>query len=236
MAEYFLEPNGQIHADLAYRLGKIIEQYDSIKKIDLFNFDSSLCLCILQNLLTIYDEKNKFGGYPLTREKSFYNKNCLIRDENYFDISTDKIEVDNSNSIKTVGDFLKTLRNSMSHPTAINQMSDFLSTGYFSNSVNKKINSYTFVNSPDVKNGSPIFFHTESKFNIYTKNKIYEFKKKQIRGGYQITNPRITKITLNVIELKNLTIKLAKLLSQPVQKNWDGLVFNDDILNIDYAA
>ena len=128
MAEYFLEPKGQIHADLAFRLGKIIEQYDSINKSDLFNFDSSLYLCVLQNLLTIYVEKNNFEDYPLTREFEFYKKNCKIQLKNYFDISVDMVDLDNFNSVRTVGDFFKTLRNSMSHPTAVNPKSEHPST------------------------------------------------------------------------------------------------------------
>ena len=236
MAEYFLEPNGQIHADLAFRLGKIIEQYDSINKSDLFNFDSSLCLCILQNLLTIYDEKEKNGGFPLTREYEYYNKNCNIQVKNYFNISKKLIEFDNNVSIITIGDFLKTLRNSMSHPTAINLKSGHPSTGYYSNSENKKIKSYTFINSPDVIKENTRFFKSEDEFYKYAKNKEHDFKIKKVGFKYHITNPRLTIINLKVNELKEITINLAKLLSQPVQKNWDGLTFNDNILKIDYAA
>jgi hypothetical protein len=237
MAEYFLEPNGQIHADLAFRLGKIIEQYDSVDKSELFNFDSSLCLCILQNLLTIYDEKDKNGGFPLTREYEYYDKNCNIQVKNYFNISKNLVEFDNNESIITVGDFLKTLRNAMSHPTAIDKENDFPSTGYYSNSESKKIKSYTFINSPDVINSSPRFFRDEKSYYSYKSKFNYEFNYKlNRRRKYEITNPRLTIIRLDTIELKNLTIKLAKLLSQPIQRNWDGLTFNDNILNIDYAA
>ena len=236
MAEYFLEPNGQIHADLAFRLGKIIEQYDSVDKSELFNFDSSLCLCILQNLLTIYDEKDKNGGFPLTRENEYYDKNCNIHKKNYFNISKNLVDFDNNESIITVGDFLKNLRNAMSHPTAINLESKFPSTGYFSNSESKKIKSYTFINSPDVYKSSPRFFHDEKEAYNFIKNKEHDFNIKKVGLKYCITNPRITKINLTVNELKKITLKLAKLLSQPVQKNWDGLTFNDNILNIDYAA
>lgn len=237
MAEYFLEPNGQMHADLAFRLGKIIVQYDSIDKGELFNFDSSLCLCILQNLLTIYDEKDKNGGFPLTREYEYYDKNCNIKVKNYFDISIDMVELDNSNSITTVGDFLKSLRNTMSHPTAINLKSKYPSTGYYSNSENKKINSYTMINSPDVIKNSPKFFRDEKSYYNYISRFNYEFENKiNSRGNCEITNPRLTIIKLDTIELKNLTIKLAKLLSQPIQRNWDGLTFNENIFNINYAA
>lgn len=55
MAEYFLEPDGQIYGDVAYRLGKIIHQYENcIEAYDEENFITTLCISSLQSLLTIY--------------------------------------------------------------------------------------------------------------------------------------------------------------------------------------
>jgi hypothetical protein len=183
------------------------------------------------------DEKAKNGGFPLTRQNEYYDKNCNILKKNYFNISRNLVEFDNNESIITVGDFLKTLRNAMSHPTAIDQENDFPSTGYYSNSESKKIKSYTFINSPDIINSLPRFFRDEKSYYSYTSKFNYEFIYKQNRRGkYEITNPRLTIIKLDTIELKNLTITLAKLLSQPIQRNWNGLTFNENILNINYAA
>ena len=86
MAEYYLDEKGQIYGDLAFRLGNIIKQYDTyIENNDPLNFDSSLCICILQNLLTIYDEEfPKWNGYPISRGDIYYNPKARLSTSNYF--------------------------------------------------------------------------------------------------------------------------------------------------------
>ena len=38
-------------------------------------------------------------------------------------------------------------------------------------------------------------------------------------------------IQLSTDELKDLTLKMAKFIAQPIQKNWDGFIFNEKILD-----
>ncbi|NBW59076.1 MAG: hypothetical protein EBR41_00655 [Crocinitomicaceae bacterium] len=89
MAAYYLDEKGQIYADVAYRLGVIVKQYDClIENDDEMNFDSTMCISFLQNLLTIYCEywKNERFGLPAFWRAPLYNKETLISESNYFGI------------------------------------------------------------------------------------------------------------------------------------------------------
>jgi hypothetical protein len=238
MAEYYLD-EGQIYADLAYRLGKIIKQYDEIiPRTHPYNFDSSLCICILQNLLTIYDEmfKKVRNGYPISRSNFYYNPNAHLIGENYLSLNKSMVLNDTFNEGNNVGIFLKHLRNSLSHPTKINNDVLLPSTGYFSNSNGMKtIKEYIFVDSPDIINNSVRVFDKKNLFENYcNRNNKYTFEKSILNGKITILNPRIYEIRLTTTQLKDLTLKLAIFIAQPVQKHWDGVTFNQDILN--YAA
>jgi hypothetical protein len=239
MAEYYLDEKGQIYGDLAFRLGNIIKQYDThIKKQDPLNFDSSLCICILQNLLTIYDEEfPKWNGYPISRGDIYYNPNTRLSLSNYFNLEK-KLIIKNTFGVMddTVGSFLKHLRNSLSHPTRIARDQANQSTGYYSISDSSQgITGYVFIDSPDILNNSPRSFDNQEKYNIYCrKNRGFYFENKIVNGKIIISNPRVFKIQLSNDQLKELTLNLAKFIAQPIQKHWDGLLFNDNIL--EYAA
>ena len=236
MAEYYLDEKGQIYGDLAFRLGNIIKQYGNhIDKNDPYNFDSSLCICILQNLLTIYDEMFPiWNGYPMTRGSIFYNPQALLSKENYFALNNEMV-LKNSFLMEDqiVGSFMKHIRNSLSHPTKLKQSQEIQSTGYYSVSNSSKfIEGYIFIDSPDVDNNSPKSFSNNLKFlNYCKKNRGYGFEKKIVDSRIFISNPRIYKVQLSTDELKDLTLKMAKFIAQPIQKNWDGLIFNEKILD-----
>jgi hypothetical protein len=238
MAEYYLDDKGQIYADLAYRLGKIISQYDEIiPRNDPCNFDSSLCICILQNLLTIYDEmfSKVRNGFPLSRSNFYYNPNAQLSGENYLSLNKSMVLNDTFNKGNNVGIFLKHLRNSLSHPTKVNKDVSIPSTGYISNSDGKKIiHEYIFIDSPDTLNNSVKVFNGIDLFESYCKKNNYLFEKSISNGKITISNPRMYEIRLTTTQLKDLTLKLAKFIAQPIQKHWDGVTFNQDILN--YAA
>ena len=53
--EYFRDPRNQIYADFAYRIGKIVIQYERIK-INEEKFEATLYLAALKNLMTICNE------------------------------------------------------------------------------------------------------------------------------------------------------------------------------------
>lgn len=244
MAAYYLDEKGQIYADVAYRLGVIVKQYDYyVEKNNERNFDSTMCVSFLQNLLTIYCEywKNERFGLPDFWKGPLYNKETLISATNYFGIDPSMVIENNivEEKVSTIK-FLTHLRNSLSHPTAITANSETQSTGYYSIADNSgRISKYIFIDSPDVKfdqhgkNRPKKFSNFEefNKFIINPINKKHPFTYEEIDGEFELRNHRVYKVCLSVERLKNLTIKLSTLLAQPIQKQWDGLIFNEKILD-----
>jgi hypothetical protein len=246
MAAYYEDHQGQIYADMAHRLGVIVKQYDYyIEEDDKMNFDSTMCVSFLQNLLTIYCEywKNESYGLPAIWREPLYNKETLISAKNYFGIEPSMV-IEN-NIVKedfTTYNFLTHLRNALSHPTATNAQSETQSTGYYSIADNfGRISEYVFIDSQDVKvdkegSNCPKKWHTQKEVDTFLKNngKKHQFNIEEVNGKFEITNPRVYKICLTSRQLKNLVVNLSSLLAQPVQKNWNGKEFNPNIL--EYAA
>jgi hypothetical protein len=247
MAAYYEDHQGQIYADVAYRLGVIVEQYDYyIESDNDRNFDSTLCVSFLQNLLTIYCEywKNESYGLPAIWKEPLFDKNTLISARNYFGIEPSMV-IEN-NIVKedfTTYNFLTHLRNALSHPTAINANSETQSTGYYSIADTfGRISEYVFIDSQDVKvdkrgRNRTKQFSTLQKFEEFLfgdKAKGHPFSYEEVNGMLELRNHRIYKICLTSRQLKNLVVKLSSLLAQPVQKNWNGKELNPKIL--EYAA
>lgn len=244
MAAYYEDHQGQIYADVAYRLGIIVKQYDyHIEGDDDMNFDSTMCVSFLQNLLTIYCEywKNERFGLPDFWKGPLYNKETLISATNYFGIDPYMVIENNivKEKVSTIN-FLTHLRNSLSHPTAITANSETQSTGYYSIADNSgRISKYIFIDSPDVKfdqhgKNRPKKFSNFEEFNRFIFNPInkkHPFTYEEIDGEFELRNHRVYKVCLSVEQLKNLTIKLSTILAQPIQKQWDGLIFNEKILD-----
>jgi hypothetical protein len=240
MAEYYLDHQGQIYADVAYRLGVIVKQYDErVSKEDRKNFDSTLCITFLQSLLTIYQELFRNGnGYPISRKEKFYSNKTSIFDDNCLDIKAEWVLrnsfIGKSDSVENL---VTHLRNALSHPTAVNVNSNIIATGYFADSYqDEKITGYVFVDSPDVNKFNEVkSFDNLSQFEIYfKKNGKYPFEFEIVNGRYFILNPRICVVRLSVLEIKNLVLKLSAFLAQPIQKYWNGENVNLNIL--EYAA
>ena len=247
MAAYYEDHQGQIYADVAYRLGIIVKQYDfHIVGDDEMNFDSTMCVSFLQNLLTIYCEywKNERFGVPNFWKEPLYYKDTLISANNYFGIDPSMVIENNIVEEKvSIFNFLTHLRNSLSHPTAINANSEIQSTGYYSIADNSgRISKYIFIDSQDVKvdqqgkNRPKKFSNIElvKKFITNPINKKHPFTYEEINGEYELRNHRVYKVCLTSRQLKMLVVNLSSLLAQPVQKNWDGRVLNPKIL--EYAA
>jgi hypothetical protein len=149
--EYFLDDLGQIYGDFAFRLGKIVHQYEHcVKNNEKENFISTLCISSLQSLLTIYIESFvEFNGYPCTRKNIIFDSKTYISDNNYFKIEKDWVIFNNKfNRGVSVFNFLKQLRNALSHP---NNMINKNSTGYSSKNIDGIISSYLF-SSYDINN------------------------------------------------------------------------------------
>lgn len=71
--EYFSDPkNKQVYADIAYRIGHIILEYDKQVKSK-YKFESTLHLIALQNLLTINAEYTR----DMLRKKKHISRNYI---------------------------------------------------------------------------------------------------------------------------------------------------------------
>ena len=247
MAAYYEDHQGQIYADMAHRLGVIVKQYDYyIDEDDDMNFDSTMCVTFLQNLLTIYCEywKNEKFGLPAIWREPLYYRDTLISSKNYFGIEPSMVIENNIvKEVVSTFNFLTHLRNALSHPTAINAYSQTQSTGYYSIADSSgRISEYVFIDSQDVKvdrhgRNRPKQFSNIEKFEGFLNGDMangHPFTFEEVNGMLELRNHRVYKICLTSRQLKNLVVKLSSLLAQPVQKNWNGKELNPKIL--EYAA
>ena len=238
--EYFRDPKNQVYADIAYRLGKIIVQYERINNNE-EKFEATLYLAVLQNLMTNCREyiKNMTGSEIFKSDVEFVNwglkKDCWVK--NTF------------NEELNLGNFITRIRNSVSHPTEIDLESEFPSTGFSTIIGNSGlIERFRFINSPDtIKNRQKYLTSIEEvEQTIYTRDRIKdkiihnEFPKeisyKEVKLGKEIKYSltlegkpfiRISIIELTTKQLGNFVKYLANYLAQPIQKNWDGFTIKD---------
>ncbi len=241
--EYCRDPKNQIYADLAYRLGKIVTQYEKMI-VNEEKFEATLYIAILQNLMTNSNEyvRQMTKG---ARKESIFKKNISKPiwgiDDNCWVKNTFEEEHNLQN-------FITRIRNSVSHPTNIDLISDFPSTGFTTLKHDTGIiNKYRFVNSPDTNNNKQKQLTLNQVQNtIYQRNRIAE---KLIHNEFpenityrQIENIsdkkyelildnepfiRVSIIDLTVKQLSLFVKSLANYLAQPIQGNWDGTTIKD---------
>jgi hypothetical protein len=231
--EYFLEEGFKIRSDFAYRLGKILLQYEDCNYPEITNYSSTLHISILQSLLTNCIENFKsMDNFEQKQTTLSFKLNTL---SNYWGINEEMI-LKNTYHKKnfTLYRFFSSIRNALSHPTDILINSNVPSTGFTAISENGKIHKYIFVDSPDSDKNEPLFHRDKAKLLEKIKFK-KDFddncpKTEFVDGFYRITNPRIFKIELTSVELKNLCLHISTYLSQGRNLNWDGKTFNSNIL------
>ena len=235
--EYFRDKDGQIQADIAYRLGRIILQYESFSIPSEQKFESTLYLSVLQNILTNCIEL--LNSLSDREKKSNQIVNSSIESENIFGFKSSQIRGNTFFETLTCDKIIRHIRNALSHPTKINIESEFCSTGYstLKNQTNT-ISEYCFISSPDtkynrLKNYSKIKAEVilKQEHNLPDETKIMEAND----GGFNFRvngKPfgRIFKIVLSTSELRKLTIGLCTYLAQPIQENWDGITIKIDLL------
>jgi hypothetical protein len=240
--EYFRDPKNQIYADLAYRLGRIIVQYEDLVT-DTEKFSDTLYIAVLQNLLANCNEyvremtkgerRNSIFRKSLTDPVWGIDSKCWIK--NTF------------NEEPTLENFISRIRNSVSHPTKIDLSSEYPSTG-FSTVLNNtgKIDKFRFVNSPDTRNNRLKEFKKEdAERTIYILDSanqkrikpelptdIHYIEIKDKPGKYKLisngeTFIRISIIELNVVQLACFVKNLSNYLAQPIQKDWDGFTIKE---------
>ncbi len=209
MARYYETPEGKIYADVAYRLGKIIHQYDVLmEKGDKHNFDSTLVISSLQSLLSIYCESYSLWGNDFvlsidnidiqdnekyTSVGDYLDLKRFIDEDDYKDKSPNQI---NEIDFKSVHDFIFSLRHALSHPVVKGK-----ETGYdqIRSDDRKKIIGYHF-------------YHV----------KYYRIKKNEEKQKFR----RV--FNFSSMELKAFTLKIATILAQPVAEDWND--FDENIL------
>jgi hypothetical protein len=225
--EYIHTDDCQIRSDIAFRLGVIIMQYEkSIELNDIKNYNSTLCISVLQTLLTNCLEILREIKFINVKYDFFDIENQLI-DDNFYGIKNKSIILNSIYDKVTLHRVLISLRNALSHPTNINIKSEFPSTGYTTiKDGSNIISEYIFVDSPDVKNNRAKSFNNIAELELHkrmNKSAVYDYNSLK-------TVPRLFIFKLDVSELKTLTLNLSKVLAQPVQENWNK-VFNPLILS-----
>jgi hypothetical protein len=137
MGEIKKNSYGKIYSDLSARLWKITEHYDLLQIENEYKYESTLHICILQNLLTQFNEvmkwKNGRGGGDFKVEPVW--ENTLP----FGGLNSENVRLPQVDNLK-VGFVLEELRNILSHPFP-------LSSGleYTSDSENGLITSYSFI-------------------------------------------------------------------------------------------
>lgn len=148
MGQYWQEKESYIQSDLAYRLGKVILQYDSKFPISsLESYNSSLYISSLQTLLTTCNELIHNNDYEFPYENKFYDLSTKISENNQFGLKRSMI-IENTfgSNNPSCSIMLNHLRNAMSHPTITDHESDDATTGYTSIDEGPVISQYLFVN------------------------------------------------------------------------------------------
>jgi len=230
--EYFRDPKNQIYADLAYRMGKIVIEYEKISVVE-EKYEATLYIAVLQNLMTNCNEHVRQMTSSNRNDSIFkkdiefarwgLKKNCWLK--NTF------------NEELNLQNFIARMRNSISHPTILNILSEYPSTGFTTLSDNSGvINKFRFINSPDTTKNRIKSFQSPELITEYIKRNIAEFpkditftaKENTYESKYFLTLhsqdfARISIIDLSVVELGSFVKNLANYLAQPIQKNWDGV-------------
>lgn len=234
MVAYLKDPNNQIQADLACRIGKIAVQYSECmeKYPKEKQYDITLHICLLQTLLTSCselvramknnDKKKSFFVEEFTDTSAFWGlKPEMIRKDSFI------------RGKLTHSDVITHLRDALSHPTILDLDSGYVSTGYTTLDPNEgEIAEFAFISSPDVRKNRPKYYNDESEARLQLKQTGYPFDKyiKEVNDSgikYQIWSKdapyvRVFRIDIPVNHLKTLLIGLSDHLAQPILPDWDG--------------
>lgn len=206
--EYFRDPKNQIYADLSFRLGRIVTQYEKFVRSE--KFEATLYLAVLQNIMTNSNEHVRQMTKGV-RRKSIFNQNIS---QPIWGID-EKCWMKNTFTEKhTLQNFITRVRNSVSHPTTIDIKSEFPSTGFTTIKDDSGIiKKFRFINSPDTSNNRFKQFQSEKQVKEHIKKSHNEFPEglsydeiPDIPGKYRLVlndNPfaRISIIDLSVKQL-----------------------------------
>lgn len=229
--EYFRVPKVQIAADLAYRMGMIIIQYESAMKGKKDSYEVTLYLSVLQLLMTNCHES--YRAMTSSEQKFSEMSKQLIIDNSLFDIRNDMIETTFEDSSLTNDKLINYMRNAVSHPNPIEKIkSDILPTGYTTiEDDSHQINTIVFIDSPEVKNNRLKEYDDRRVSNAIEHYKKYNLTKKEISfrsqkmyhlyQGDKTFTPYF-KITFSNHQLRDFVLTLSNFLAQPISEYYDG--------------
>lgn len=234
-----------MQADFARRLGLALRQYRGICGQQHEDYSVTLSLSVLQSLLC--------SCMHLTENLASSNRiKCFLSEPlgNSLPASTESIVFEKAFPLRPEKfiDFVKILRDSMSHPNPITGLSDNLPTGFTSISNGSgMLNRFRFVWSPQRNDkGWLRGFRSNEKAQEWVREciEVGSFPKERIvveeRRNYWYVHDIATKepITKGVIlelsceQIYSLAIALSTLLAQPLNKNWD----QQTIVPLEYVA
>ena len=147
--EFPRDENDQIHSQFAFRIGKIVEQYEGLQLPEDGKFEVTLYIIALQSLLTQLQEKHDAIrdvakksklDQPVPASSDLWGINNKLIQKNTFE----------ENPL-TYFKLLTHIRHALSHPTK--QLQDN-STGYTTtgNDPSKRIEGFRFVHAPNPNN------------------------------------------------------------------------------------
>ncbi len=228
--EYYRDPKNQIYADLSYRLGRIIFQYENLQTNE-EKFEATLYISVLQNLVANCNEYIR-KMTKTERRNSIFKLDYANADWGINQGSWIKNTFGEEESLQN---FISKIRNAVSHPIPTDINSDFPSTGFTTIPDSSGfIQKFRFINSPDTSQNNYKQFESLERAEKYIKDNQLSNSNVEIRtinNGAKLNYilyredkifTRQSIIDLTVKELGVFVKNLANYLAQPTQANWDG--------------
>jgi len=138
MSKYEVNDYGKIYSDFAYRLGIIARQYDELQIEDEYKYESTLYICILQNLLTQFWQVKDWAKHS-RRKTPFDVEVVWDRELPFWGIYLSDVKVPKEENLN-IGDILEEIRHILSHPLPVSSGLE-----YTSDSDLGKILLYNFI-------------------------------------------------------------------------------------------
>jgi hypothetical protein len=238
--EYFRDENNRMRAGFALHVGRLLDQYTKFNEgiTPSERYDATLAISLLHSLLAncweliVAMKKNQKGMWLETVSDVpglFGIRRSHVK-QNTFSSDPTKL---------TYSEFIKHLRNAISHPTYPEKLPKYPSTGYTTvQDGTGIISQFRFTDSPWVDRG--IIFsrymgndeeRVRKEANDFSKRLKHQCGKLDVNqnsdGNYQIFYENepylpIFEAELPHESLKKLVLELANYLAQPTQEDWDG--------------
>jgi hypothetical protein len=234
--EYFRESTNIIQAGFALHTGKLLVQYRNLTENlrPTQKYEATLAVCALQALLTNCTE---LMSSMKKHQRGFWSDPIPEIGNGHWGISRSFVVTNTFLDDLTYEEFIKHLRNALSHPTSPDKEPKHPTTGYTTlPDGSGDIAQFRFTDSPWVDRGR-VHSKASSPKESLVKTTLERFQKDRpgtnelevrfIQGKYQIYQGSQIYLTVFIAELPlsaltDLAIELANHLSQPIVESWDG--------------